>query len=111
MLYAIKIFLSALVILVATEAAKRNSGLAALILSIPLISMISYSWIYYETQDTAKIADISYQSFWYVLPTLPMFLLLSYLLRNGYSFVLSLALSSLVAAILFSAAQQLISKS
>lgn len=110
MIYAVKIFLSAFVILIATEVAKRSSGLAALILSLPLISILSYCWINYETHDTAKIADISYQSFWYVLPTLPMFLLLSYLLRNGHSFVFSLTASSLVAVILFATTQQILAK-
>lgn len=110
MLYAAKILLSAFVILLATEVAKRSSGLAALILSVPLISILSYCWINYETSDTAKIADISYQSFWYVLPTLPLFLLLSYLLRNGYSFMFSLSASSLLSIILFAVTQHFLPK-
>lgn len=110
MLYAVKILLSAFVILVATEVSKRSTGLAALILSLPLISVLSYCWIYYETNDTEKIADISFQSFWYVLPTLPMFLLLSYLLLNGYGFVLSLVASSLLAIALFALTQYVLSK-
>lgn len=110
MLTAVKIVLSALVILIATELAKRNSSLAALILALPMVSIISIFWIYSEGRDTLKIADISYEIFWYILPTLPMFLVLSYLLRNHYNFYFSLFVCCVLTAILFSVTQYLVSK-
>jgi len=110
MLYAVKTLLSALIIMIATELSKRSSSLAAFILALPIVSIIAICWIYYESEDTLKIADITYETFWYVLPTLPMFLLLSYLLRNGYNFYISLFACCVITAILFYFTQYLVSK-
>ena len=77
MLYLLKTLIAAIVIVLTTELSKRSSSLAALLLALPIVSVTSFIWIYYETQDKIKIAELSSQTFWYVIPSLPMFLLFS----------------------------------
>lgn len=96
--YATKLFLSAAIIVVVSEVAKHSAGLGALIKSLPLVSILAMIWLYVDTQDTAKIADLSVGTFWLVLPTLPMFLVLPALLRNGTGFYASLGISIAVMA-------------
>jgi hypothetical protein len=87
MLYLIiKAGLSGVIIAAASEAARRAPALGALILSLPLISVLGFIWLWRDTGDTARIAALSQSTFWYVLPTLPMFLLIPALLRHGVSF-------------------------
>jgi hypothetical protein len=91
--YATKLLLSAVIIVVVSEVAKVNTGLGALIKSLPLISIIAMIWLFVDTRDTAKIAELSVSTFWLVLPTLPMFLVLPALLRSGTGFYASLAIA------------------
>jgi len=79
--YLTKLLLSAGIIVVVSEVAKVNTGLGALIKSLPLISILAMIWLYTDTRDTANIAELSVSTFWLALPTLPMFLVLSALLR------------------------------
>ena len=60
--------------------------LGSLIASLPLVSVLGMIWIYGETKDLIRIADHAEGTFWYVLPSLPMFLLMPFLLRKGISF-------------------------
>lgn len=91
--YAVKVAVSAIVIVMITEIAKRSSGLAALIAALPLTSMLAFIWLHAEGMESARIADLSTQIFWLVLPSLILFLLLPLLIRQGAGFWLSLALS------------------
>lgn len=94
--YFLKLFLAAFIIVVVTEVAKINAYIGGLIKSLPIISLITLIWVYIETHSPDKIISLSISTFWFVLPTLPMFLLLPYLLRQGINFYLSLIVSILV---------------
>ncbi|MDO8294517.1 MAG: DUF3147 family protein [Gallionella sp.] len=96
--YALKIGISALVIVAITEIAKRSSGFAALLAALPLISLLAFVWLHIEGAEPLRIAELSSQIFWLVLPSLVLFLLLPLLLRQGFGFWLSLALSILATA-------------
>lgn len=91
--YAVKLVLSAAIIVVVSEVAKVNAGLGALIKSLPLISILAMIWLYVDTRDVAQISELSISTFWLVLPTLPMFLVLPALLRHGLGFYSSLGIS------------------
>ena len=91
MLFAlIKALLSGAIIAAASEVAKRNPGLGAVILSLPFVSLLAFAWLWFDTGDKEAIASLSQSTFWFVLLTLPMFLLLSTLLRHGTSFWLAM---------------------
>lgn len=92
--YFAKIALSALIIVAVSEIAKRNSGFAALVASLPLTSLLAIIWLRFEGAQVTQIAELSQQIFWLVLPSLILFLLLPVLLRYGLAFWLSLSLAS-----------------
>lgn len=96
--YAIKIIVSALVLVAASELAKRNTFLAALLVSLPLTSLLAFVWLYLDTGDVQKVAALSHSIFWLVLPSLVLFLLLPLLLKSGWGFWLSLSLSTAATA-------------
>jgi hypothetical protein len=91
--YALKVGLSALVIVAITEIAKRSSGFAALVAALPLTSLLAFVWLYVEGVEPARIAELSGQIFWLVLPSLLLFVLLPLLIRQGLNFWLSFAIS------------------
>lgn len=110
MLYLLKILISALVITGASELARRSTGLAALLLALPIISLLTFTWVWLEQRDPQQIARLSIETFWYVLPTLPLFLVLGMMLKHGFGFVASLAAGCAVGAVLLGVTQWLMSK-
>lgn len=95
MLYtALKVFLTAGLVVAISEIAKRSTVFGGIVASLPLTSLLAFIWLYGETGDTAKIASLSTSIFWYVLPSLVLFLTLPVLLGNGLGFWLSLAIAS-----------------
>jgi len=92
--YAVKIALSALVIVAVSEIAKRNSGVAALVAALPLTSLLAFVWLHIDGASPAAIGELSVQVFWLVLPSLVLFLALPMLLKHGLGFWLSLSLSA-----------------
>lgn len=102
MLYlATKAILSGIIIAIVSEVAKRSPGLGALIASLPLVSILAMIWLWRDTSDTTRIATHAEATFWLVLPTMPMFLVLPWLLRQGTNFWLSLGLSCLLTIALY----------
>ena len=92
--YALKIGLSALILVAIAEVAKRSTFWAAALASLPLTSLLAFVWLYLDTGDVQKVAALAGGIFWLVLPSLLLFVLLPILLRNGLGFWLSLAISS-----------------
>ena len=86
---------SAIIVLV-SEIAKKYERMGALIASLPLVTILVMIWLHVETGDTEKISKHASFSFWYVLPTLPMFLLIPYLIKKEMNFWLVLTLGSLL---------------
>lgn len=87
----IKALLSGLIIAIVSEVSRRAPAFGALIVSLPLVSLLAMMWLWHDTRDTVRIADHAQATFWYVLPSLPMFLVLPLLLRADYGFWTSLA--------------------
>ena len=92
----LKAALSGLIVMLVSEVAKRSPAFGALIVSLPLLSILAMIWLWRDTGDTARIADHAQATFWYVLPSLPMFLVLPALLRHGVGFWPALAISCLL---------------
>jgi uncharacterized membrane protein (GlpM family) len=82
MYYLLKLFLSAGVIVVVTEVAKRNNAVASILHSLPLTSLLAFIWLYAETKDAGLIGRHAFGTFWFVLPTLPMFVALPWLIKK-----------------------------
>ncbi len=102
MLYLIiKAALSGLIIMGASEIARRSPTLGALVISLPLVSILAMTWLWRDTGDGERVAALSQSTFWLVLPTLPMFLVLPALLRQGMGFWLALGASCLLTIALY----------
>lgn len=80
-----KYFITAAVVVLVSELAKRSDKLGGLIAALPLVTVLTLIWLYVENQPPAKIANHAWYTFWYVVPTLPMFLVFPWLLsRYGF---------------------------
>lgn len=78
----IKALLSGAVIVAVSEIAKRNNLVASVVHSLPLTSLLAFIWLYSETKDAALIGRHAWGTFWFVLPTLPMFLLMPWMVKK-----------------------------
>jgi ABC-type dipeptide/oligopeptide/nickel transport system permease subunit len=97
--YFLKFIISAFIIVLISEIAKRHSGFAALVAALPLTSVLAIIWLYIDGSTSKQIADFSNQIFWLVLPSLVLFLVLTQLLKQGLGFWLGLGLSVLASII------------
>ena len=108
--YAVKIFVSAALIVLISEIAKRSTGFAALVASLPLTSLMAFVWLGVEGAEPEKIAELSSQIFWLIVPSLVLFPLLAALLRGGINLWASLALASAATVIAYLAMLPLLKK-
>ena len=81
--YAVKVIASALLIVAITEIAKRSTAFAALVAALPLTSLMAFVWLHLDGAGPARIADLSNQILWLVVPSLMLFLLLRCCSRAG----------------------------
>lgn len=87
----IKAALSGVLIAIISEVAKRYPGIGGLIASLPLVSVLGMIWLWRDKPDLENMAAHVEATFWFVLPSLPMFLLIPAMLRHGFGFWASLA--------------------
>jgi hypothetical protein len=87
----LKFGLSAAVLVMVSEIAKRSTVWAAVLASLPLTSLLAFVWLYLDTRDTQKVAALSGDIFWLVIPSLALFPVLAALLRYGVAFWLAIA--------------------
>jgi len=86
-----KALLSGALIAAISEIGKRLPGFAALVASLPLVSILGMILLWRAKPDAENMAVHAGATFWYVIPSLPMFLLIPAMLRSGWSFWLALA--------------------
>lgn len=95
-----KYMLTAGVVVLVSEMAKRSDRLGGLIAALPIVTFLALIWLYLENQSTEKIANHAWYTFWYVVPTLPMFLAFPILLEK-IGFWLALLVSAGITVICF----------
>ncbi|MDK2125975.1 DUF3147 family protein [Parachitinimonas caeni] len=95
--------ITAALVVVISEVAKRSDRLGGLIAALPLVTILTLIWLQVERQTPERIANHAWYTFWYVVPTLPMFLLFPALQsRLGFwPALLASALLTLVCFVLF----------
>ena len=102
MLYLIvKAALSGIIIAIVSEVAKRYPGFGALIASLTLVSLLGMIWLWRDKPDVPNMAAHVEATFWFVLPSLPMFLVIPWLLRSGVGFWTSLAIGCALTVALY----------
>ena len=94
--YITKLFVTAVLIVVISEVAKRSSLLGGILASAPLVSVLAMIWLYLDTKEVAKVAALSTSVFWLVIPSLTLFVALPMLLKKGLGFYPSLGTAILI---------------
>lgn len=95
-----KYLLTAGIVVLVSELAKRSDKLGAFVAALPMVTVLALIWLYVEKQPQAKLANHAWYTFWYVLPTLPMFLVFPALLAR-IGFWWSLAASAVITIVCF----------
>ena len=85
--YLLKLLITGVIIVIITEIAKVNIKLAAVITAMPLVTILSILWMYYEGVTNEKIGIYVINTITFIIPTIPMFLLFPYLLSKTNFFI------------------------
>ena len=99
--FIVRALLSGLIVALVAWVARRNPAAGALIASLPLISLLGMIWLWQDTRDAGRLADHAEATFYYVLPSLPMFLLIPFMLRQGIGFWASIGAGCMVTILLY----------
>ncbi len=94
--FILKTVVSALLIAFVSEVSKKSAALGAILISLPITSMIAMTWLFVETNDYSKVLQFSNLIIWVVIPSIIFFIVMSFLLRYNCNFYLAMALSSIV---------------
>lgn len=103
LLFLIKAAVSGLLVALISTIAKRYPGWGGLVASLPLVSVMAMLWLYGETRETEKVAALAMSTFWFFLPSMPMFLLIPLMLRSGWSFGVTMVTAVVVTMLLYAA--------
>ncbi len=99
----IKYAITAGLVVLISEVAKRSDRVGAFIGALPWVTTLVMIWLHVEKQGPEKIGNHAWYTFWYVMPTMPMFLLIPWLLHRGWGFPATLALGGILTLICFGA--------
>ena len=99
--YLIKTIITALIIVIVSEIAKKSTLIGALIISIPLTSLLAFIWLYFDTKDYQKVIDLSYGTILLTIPSFAFFLILPILLKMKQNFAISIIISIIGTSILY----------
>ncbi|WP_230769453.1 DUF3147 family protein [Sphingomonas sp. Leaf4] len=99
--FAVRALLSGIIVAAVAMIARRSPAAGALVASLPLVSLLGMIWLWRDTGDAPRLADHAEATFWYVLPSLPMFLIVPALLRHGIAFWWALAAGCGVTILLY----------
>lgn len=99
----VKALVSGIIIAAASEAARRSTLLGAIIISLPLTSILAIVWLYRDTADSEQIISLSWSILWVIVPSLVFFVALPVGLRSGLGFVPALLIACCVTAVAYAA--------
>jgi len=94
--YIIKLVITALLIVLISEIAKRNSLMGAMLAAIPLVSILAMIWMYIDTNDSKSAVAFSNSIVWLIVPSMTLFITFPILIKKGLSFYPSMAVSILM---------------
>jgi hypothetical protein len=88
----VKAALSGVIVAAVSEIARRYPGWAGLVASLPLTSLLAMIWLYRDSSDPERVAELSTSTIWFFVPSVPLFIALPILIRSGVGFWASMAL-------------------
>lgn len=89
----LKAVISGVIVATASEAARRSTLLGAILISLPLTSILAAIWLYRDTHDADQVAALSWSILYVIVPSLVFFVALPIALRGGLAFGLSMLLA------------------
>jgi hypothetical protein len=89
---AIKAAISGVIVAAVSEIARRYPGWGGLVASLPLTSLLAMLWLWRDSGDVGRVAELSASTIWFIVPSIPLFIALPLLLRSGFGFWLSMGL-------------------
>jgi hypothetical protein len=89
----VKIIITVFIVVAISEITKRSTALASLLASVPLVSILAISWIYFETKDIGNIINLSKNILILIPPSLIFFIILPMVLYIKIDFIYSLLIS------------------
>jgi hypothetical protein len=101
MAFAVRAVLSGLIVAAIALIARKSPTAGGLMASIPLVSTLGMIWLWHDTRDPKLVADYVGSAFWYFLPSMPMFVLIPYMLRSGHGFWITLAAGCALTVLLY----------
>ena len=99
--FFIKAAISGLIAAAVSEIARRFPGWGGLVASLPLTSLMAMIWLWRDSGDVGKLASLSTGAMWFILPSLPMFLIIPWLIRSGAGFWLAMGVSVAITLALY----------
>ena len=81
-----KAFVFAIVVLILTEIAKRNSFASAVIIAFPLMTVLTMATLYFDTGNAARSYKLAYTTFWLILASTSFFGILFITQKIGLPF-------------------------
>lgn len=88
----VKAAISGLIVAAASEVARRSSLLGAVLISLPLTSILVLVWLFRDTGDKQQVASLSWSILWIVIPSVVFFVALPVALkRTGFAVALLMA--------------------
>lgn len=101
LLFLIKAAVSGLLVALISTVARRYPGWGGLLASLPLVSVLAMLWLYGETREPEKVAALAMSTFWFILPSMPLFLIIPMMLRSGWSFGVTMVTAIVVTMTLY----------
>ncbi len=99
--FLLKTILSALVIAFASELSARSRFISAILISLPLTSILALTWMHVDGQTSQNISQSSKEILLFVLPSLVFFIVLSQFLNSGFTYWPALVLSCLITGLVY----------
>ena len=99
--FIIKIVITATIVVIVAEIAKKSSLFAGLIVSIPITTFLALFWLYWETEDIQKIINLSNSTLLMIIPSISFFIFLPIILKLNTPFIISMFISALLTSFVY----------
>ena len=99
--FIVRAVLSGLLVAAIAMVARRSPTLGGLIASLPLVSLLGAIWLWHDSADRAAVASYIGSTLWYILPSLPMFVIMPAMLRHQFGFWVTLLTGALITMALY----------
>ena len=97
----IKAAVSGMIVAAVSEIARRYPGWGGLVASLPLTSLLAMLWLFRDTHDATRVAELSVSTIWFILPSIPLFIALPWLIRSGMGFWAALGIGCAITLALY----------